>query len=93
MGETTRYDEERLVGMLLLLPAAPDSWVRAAKELPLARAELRDVGAAVQHADFRASVEGSRVSDELADVEARVRAAPDGDPGEKNADSATSDRP
>jgi hypothetical protein len=35
-----RYDEERLAELLRRLPAAPDAWVRAAQELPSARAAL-----------------------------------------------------
>jgi hypothetical protein len=31
------YDEERIGELLRTLPAAPDAWVRAAQELPLAR--------------------------------------------------------
>jgi len=34
------YDEERLGELLRLLPAAPEAWVRAAQELPAARAAL-----------------------------------------------------
>jgi len=34
------YDEERLGDLLRRLPAPPDAWVRAAKELPAARAAL-----------------------------------------------------
>jgi hypothetical protein len=34
------YDEERLGELLRLLPEVPESWVRAAQELPAARAAL-----------------------------------------------------
>jgi hypothetical protein len=34
------YDEERLGELLRLLPEVPESWVRAAQELPVARAAL-----------------------------------------------------
>jgi hypothetical protein len=34
------YDEERLGELLRRLPAAPEAWVRAAQELPSARAAL-----------------------------------------------------
>lgn len=35
-----RYDESRLAELLSVLPPAPEAWVRAAQELPLARREL-----------------------------------------------------
>jgi hypothetical protein len=34
------YDEERLGKLLRRLPVAPEGWVRAAQELPAARAAL-----------------------------------------------------
>ena len=34
------YDEERLGELLRLLPEVPEGWVRAAQELPAARAAL-----------------------------------------------------
>ena len=34
------YDEERLGELLRLLPAPPEGWVRAAQELPVARAAM-----------------------------------------------------
>ena len=34
------YDEEQLGGLLRRLPSAPEGWVRAAQELPAARAAL-----------------------------------------------------
>jgi hypothetical protein len=34
------YDEERLAALLGLLPEVPEGWVRAAQELPAARAAL-----------------------------------------------------
>jgi hypothetical protein len=34
------YEEERLAGLIRALRPAPEAWVRAAQELPLARAEL-----------------------------------------------------
>jgi hypothetical protein len=34
------YDEERLAEILRRLPAPPEAWVRAAQELPTARAAL-----------------------------------------------------
>jgi hypothetical protein len=36
----TAYDEDELADLLAALPAAPGGWMRAAKELPAARAEL-----------------------------------------------------
>jgi hypothetical protein len=37
------HDMERLAGLLRALPPAPEAWVRAAQELPLARRGLDDV--------------------------------------------------
>jgi hypothetical protein len=37
------YDEERLAELLRLLPAPPEAWVRAAQELPAARAALESL--------------------------------------------------
>jgi len=37
------YDEERLGELLRLLPPAPEGWVRAAQELPAARAAMNDL--------------------------------------------------
>ena len=37
------YDEERLAKLIRALPPAPESWVRAAQELPLARGELDEI--------------------------------------------------
>jgi hypothetical protein len=34
------YDEERLAELLRALPPAPQGWIRAAQELPFARAQL-----------------------------------------------------
>jgi hypothetical protein len=39
----TGYDEERIADLLRLLPAPPDGWVRAAQELPQARAEIDEI--------------------------------------------------
>lgn len=50
----TPLSEERLVGLLRLLPPAPAAWVQAAQELPLARAHLdRIVARAEADAIFR----------------------------------------
>lgn len=40
---TPSYDEERLGGLLRLLPPAPEGWVRAAQELPFARRTLDEI--------------------------------------------------
>ena len=37
------YDEERLAALLRALPPAPEAWVRAAQELPLARRGLDEI--------------------------------------------------
>jgi hypothetical protein len=37
------YDEETLAGLLRSLPAAPQAWVKAAQEIPLARRGLDDI--------------------------------------------------
>jgi hypothetical protein len=39
----TAYDEERLARLIRTLPPAPESWVRAAQELPFARGELDEI--------------------------------------------------
>jgi hypothetical protein len=62
------YDEERIGWLLRLLPPAPDGWVRAAQELPAARAALDElVLRAEQDAVFRRELE--------ADLERAVAAA------------------
>jgi hypothetical protein len=51
----THYDEERLAHLLRMLPAAPEGWVRAAQELPLATKSLDEiVMRAEEDAAFRA---------------------------------------
>jgi hypothetical protein len=40
---STSYDEERLGRLLRRLPPPPEGWVRAAQELPAARAALDDL--------------------------------------------------
>ncbi len=48
------YDEEQIGRLLRLLPPAPEGWVRAAQELPAARAALDElVALAEQDAAFR----------------------------------------
>ncbi|HEY7561535.1 MAG TPA: hypothetical protein VH650_05110 [Gaiellaceae bacterium] len=39
----TAYDEHRLAELIKALPPAPQAWVEAAQELPLARATLDDI--------------------------------------------------
>ena len=43
MSAPSRYDEERLGGLLSLLRPAPAGWVQAAQELPGARLELDEI--------------------------------------------------
>lgn len=61
------YDEERIAVLLGLLPPPPEGWVRAAQELPRARAEIAALVAhAEEDAAFRALV--------VADLEAALEA-------------------
>jgi hypothetical protein len=39
----TAFDEERLARLIRALPPAPEAWVRAAQELPLARAGFDEI--------------------------------------------------
>ena len=51
----TALDEERLARLIRALPPAPEAWMRAAQELPLARAELDQVVARAEaDAEYRA---------------------------------------
>jgi hypothetical protein len=59
------YDEERLAEILRRLPAPPEAWVRAAQELPTARAALDSLVARAE-AD---SAERERI---VADLEAAL---------------------
>jgi len=61
------YDEERLAELLRRLPAPPGAWVRAAQELPAARAAL-DTLVARAEAD---AAERARI---VADLEAALAA-------------------
>ena len=62
------YDEERIGLLLRLLPPAPEGWVRAAQELPAARATLDElVARAEQDAEFQLQLR--------ADLERAVAAA------------------
>jgi hypothetical protein len=56
----TGYDEERIAELLRLLPPPPAGWVRAAAELPQARAEL---AAIVAHAEADAAFRVRVVAD------------------------------
>jgi hypothetical protein len=60
------YDEERLAQLIGSLPPAPEAWVQAAQELPLARHQLDDIVARAE-ADiaFRAAL--------IADLEDALR--------------------
>jgi hypothetical protein len=52
---TSFHDEERLAELLRALPPAPEAWVRAAQELPLALKDLDEiVRRAEEDAAFRA---------------------------------------
>jgi hypothetical protein len=63
----TDYDEQRIAQLLRLLQPAPQGWVRAAQELPRARAAMDEiVGRAEADAEFRARV--------VADLEAALEA-------------------
>ena len=60
------YDEARLAELLRALPPAPESWVRAAQELPRARRELDDIVARAEaDAEFRQAL--------IEDLEAALR--------------------
>jgi hypothetical protein len=63
----TAFDEERLARLLRALPPAPEGWVRAAQELPLARGELDAIVARAEaDAKFRSRL--------VADLEAALEA-------------------
>lgn len=63
----TAYDEERLARLIRALPPAPESWVRAAQELPLARTQLDDIVARAEaDAEFQRRL--------VADLEAALEA-------------------
>ena len=50
----SNYDEERLARLIRALPPAPEAWVQAAQELPLARTQLDEIVArAEEDAAFR----------------------------------------
>ena len=55
MIRVSAFDVERLTHLIRALPLAPEAWVEAAQELPLARRELDDVVARAEaDAAFRA---------------------------------------
>lgn len=68
MKSEMNYDEEQIGRLLRLLPPAPAGWVKAAQELPAARAALDElVVRAEQDAAFRRQL--------VADLEQAVVAA------------------
>jgi hypothetical protein len=56
----TAFDEERLAGLIRALPPAPEAWVRAAQELPLAKAGLDEI---VARAEADAAFKARLVAD------------------------------
>jgi hypothetical protein len=64
----TMTEEERIAELLALLPPAPEAWVRAACELPRARAELDGLVA-------RAEADAAFRRELLADLERALAAA------------------
>ena len=64
----TAYDAERLAELISTLPPAPQGWVRAAQQLPMARKALDEIVArASADARFRAAL--------LADLESTLAQA------------------
>jgi hypothetical protein len=63
----TAYDEERLARLIRALPPAPEGWVRAAQELPLARTSLDEIVA-------RAEADAEFQQQLVADLEAALEA-------------------
>lgn len=63
----TAFDEERLARLIRALPPAPEAWVRAAQELPLAQTELDQIVARAEaDLEFRARL--------IADLEGALEA-------------------
>jgi hypothetical protein len=63
----TAYDEERIARLIRVMPPAPEAWVRAAQELPLARVELDEIVARAEaDAEFQRRL--------VADLEAALEA-------------------
>ena len=59
------FNEDRLAELIGALPPAPEAWVRAAQELPLARSEFDGVVARAEaDAEFRQAL--------IADIEATL---------------------
>ena len=59
------FNEDRLAELIGALPPAPQAWVQAAQELPLARTEILEiVGRAEADAEFRQAL--------IADLEATL---------------------
>src|SRR5204863_460189 len=73
MREMNGFDEERIGRLLRLLPPAPVGWVRAAQELPAARAALDElVARAEEDAEaYRLALEARAAADERARPEQR----------------------
>ena len=61
------YDVQRIAQLLRLLPPAPEGWMRAAQELPQARAAMDDIVA-------RAEADGEYRARVVADLEAALQA-------------------
>ena len=59
------YDEERLARLIRALPPAPEGWVRAAQELPLARTSFDEIVA-------RAEADAEFQQQLVADLEAAL---------------------
>jgi hypothetical protein len=59
------FNEDRLAELIGALPPAPEAWVRAAQELPVARTELDEIVARAEaDAEFRRAL--------IADLEATL---------------------
>jgi hypothetical protein len=59
------FNEDRLAELIAALPPAPEAWVRAAQELPLARTEIDAIVARAEaDAEFRRAL--------IADLEATL---------------------
>ncbi|MDX6513988.1 MAG: Ribosomally synthesized peptide [Gaiellaceae bacterium] len=64
----THLDEERIAELIATLPPAPEAWVKAAQELPLARLGLDEIVERAQaDAEFRRQL--------VADLEAALEQA------------------
>ena len=80
------YNEETLAVLLRTLPAAPEAWVKAAQEIPLARRGLDDIVARAEAdrafrealiADLESALEGAGYDHDPALTDAvRERLAP-----------------